>query len=110
MPALLVLFFFQVLRLLFDDRSNPANDATALSRQAEEFAASGNYSMDEKKLLGLVVMAGRQEGRDAMAAAVYLRRLAQLKGGEKDDGAAEGFLKRVVAIQEEDLSPRSPDR
>jgi len=62
MPALLVLFFFQVLRLLFDDRSNPANDATALSRQAEEFAASGNYSMAEKKLLALVVMAERPGG------------------------------------------------
>jgi len=110
MPALLVTFIIQLVRLLLDGRSNPATDATALNHQAEESASSGNYPLAEKKLLALVNMAERQDGRDGMAVAVYLRRLARLKFEQGDNPAAESLLQRVLTIQEKNLSPRSPDR
>ena len=55
-------------------------------------------------------MAERQDGRDGMAVAVYLRRLARLKFEQGDNAAAESLLQRVLTIQEKNLSPRSPDR
>ena len=94
MPALIVMFILQLVRLIFDDRSNPATDPAAINRQAEEFASSGNYAMAEKNLLALVKMAERQDGRDGMAVAIYLRRLAQLKVEQGDNVAAESLLQR----------------
>src|SRR6516225_1792373 len=96
--GLILLIVFFLRRLL--DQPNPEPDLVKLNRQAEQFAAQGNYVQAEDKLRRLLRIMEKRQGPHALEMAPYLRRLACLKMEQDDKEEAELLVQRVLAIQE----------
>ena len=105
----LVLLIFAARALVHFARSSSPPDDVKLSRQAEAYAAQGNFPLAEQSLNRLLQRAQKKHGPNGIELATYLRRLARLNIDAGNPAAAPPLLIRILSIQEAHLGLNSPD-